>query len=354
MQLNKILKEVFGWLVALTVSLIVIIVLIDVGYYFLKPSIYKTDRELGWELRPHLQRSFKQRDLDGLEYAVDFTTNEDGLRTFGHDINAPNRILVLGDSFTGEPTASNDKMWFAEMVRTLAMLTNTSVEQFYVWAGGAGGYGTYQNLLLSKRLLKKINPTLVVLQFCTNDFSNNHFEWESLGIVRNQSMRRPFANADNLDIPFYDESILGKAFRSILGESKTFNTIDSIIQKYEYKKYGGYSQPMSKTTLARLEQESVLLTSQILAKLRTQFPDIPAVMVNCDGGPNGINSNWTRISRLASFNPISAPSDLLQTAKIQKKNEVFNLDGAHLSEKGNLQYGQALGYALFEQGVITK
>ena len=232
MPLKKILKEIFGWLFALAISFFVIIAIIDVGYYFLKPSIYKNNLELGWQLRPNLQRNFVQHDLNGNEYSVDFSTNSDGVRTFGSNTNAPNRILVLGDSFTGEPTASNNKMWFAEMARTLAKQSNTSLDQFYVWAAGAGGYGTYQNFLLLKRILATIKPTLVVLQFCANDFSNNHFEWESLGIVRNQSMRRPYANASDLNTPFYDQSFLAKLFRSFLGESKVFNTIDGLVQKY--------------------------------------------------------------------------------------------------------------------------
>lgn len=354
MNLKKLLKEIFGWLLALAISFVVIIVLIDVGYFFLKPSIYQNDRVLGWELRPNLQRTFVQHDQNGREYSVDFSTNDQGLRTFGSDIHAPNRILVLGDSFTGEPTASNDKMWFAEMARALANQTGTPLNAFYIWAGGSGGYGTYQNLLLAKRLRSTITPTLVVLQFCANDFTNNHFEWESLGIVRNQSMRRPFANSANLNIPVYDESILGKAFRSMLGESKVFNTIDSIVQKYQFKTYGGYSRPMTNLTLMRLEQESVALTSQILEELRAQFPNIPAIMINCDGDSTGINGQWTEIATKAGFIPLSAPSDFLHSAKQLQKKEVFNQDGAHLSEEGNLIFGQILADALIKSRIISK
>lgn len=354
MSLKKVLKEFFGWFFAIAMSFVAIIIIIDIGYYFLKPSIYKNSHELGWELRPNLERTFSQHSLGGDEYSVYFQTNSDGLRTFGINTNAPNRILVLGDSFTGEPTASNDKMWFAEMVRTLAKQTNTPVDQFYVWAAGAGGYGTYQNLLLTKRLLSKIKPTFVVLQFCTNDFTNNHFEWESLGIVRNQSMRRPYANPTNLKIPVYDESFLGKAFRSTLGESKVFNTIDSVIQKYEFKTYGGYSRPMTNLTLMRLEKESVLLTSQILAALKTQFLDVPAVMVNCDGDTAGINGQWTDIATKAGFTPISEPSDFLLNAKHQHNKAVFNQDGAHLSEQGNLRFGEILADAMIKHQIFHK
>lgn len=354
MILKKVLKEIFGWLLALVISFVAIIVLIDVGHYFLKPSIYKNDRELGWELRPNLKRTFTQHNLSGGQYNVEFSTNQDGVRTFGNNTHAPNRILVLGDSFTGEPTSSNDKMWYAEMVRKVAESSKTPLDNYYVWAAGAGGYGTYQNLLLSKRLLPKIKPTLLILQFCANDFANNHFEWESLGIVRNQSMRRPYANPSDLSQPLYDQSFLGKVFRSILGESKVFNTVDSIIQKYEFKTYGGYSRPMTNSTLMRLEQESVVLTSQILTQLRMQFQDVPAVMINCDGSPSGINGLWTEIATKAGFIPLRAPSDFLLSAKSEQKNDLFNLDGAHLSEEGNLRFGEILAESLINNRIISK
>lgn len=354
MRLKKVLKEILGWFLAIAISFVAIIVLIDVGYYFLKPSIYKNDRELGWELRPNLKRTLTQHNLNGREYTVDFSTNQDGVRTFGKNIHASNRILVLGDSFTGEPTASNDKMWYAEMVRKVAEESQTSIDDYYVWAAGAGGYGTYQNLLLSKRLLSKIRPTLLILQFCTNDFANNHYEWESLGIVRNQSMRRPYANPSDLSQPLYDQSFLGHAFRSLLGESKVFNTVDSIVQKYEFKTYGGYSRPMNNSTLMRLEQESIVLTSQILTHLRLQFQDVPAVMINCDGSQAGINGLWTEIAAKAGFIPLRAPSDFLQSAKNLQKNDIFNHDGTHLSEEGNLHFGETLAESLLNNRIIPK
>ena len=352
MRLKAITKEVFSWMLAIVIWLVVITVLIEVGYHFFRPSLYKNDRLLGWELQPDLNTKIVQHSLDGREYPVDFTTDHNGLRTYGQNPQAAHRILVLGDSFTGEPTASNDKMWFASMARELARRTHTPLEDYYVWAGGAGGWGTYQNLLLSAQLLKKIRPTLFVLQFCTNDFSNNHFEWESQGIVRNQYMRRPFATLNDLDRPHYDESLLGKAYRSLIGESKVFNSLDALVQRFQYQSYGGYGKPVSTETQLRFEAESVALTQQLLSKLRENFPDIPAVMVNCDGDPSGLNRHWMPLAKEAGFIPLSSPSDFLHTAKSAGNKQAFNQDGAHLSEEGNQQFGSILADALIARDIL--
>ncbi len=352
MRIHPLIKEIFSWALSILIWLVIITVAIEVGYHFFRPSIYRNDKLLGWELQPDLNTKTVQHSLDGRAYSVEFTTDHDGLRTYGRNPKAEHRILALGDSFTGEPTASNDKMWFASLARALARETKTPLDDYYVWAGGAGGYGTYQNLLLSERLLQKIHPTLLILQFCTNDFSNNHFEWESQGIVRNQFMRRPFAKLEHLETPVYDETLLGKAYRSFIGESKVFNSLDSLVQRYQYQSYGGYGKPVSNETQLRVEAESVALTRQLLTALRGKFPDIPAVMINCDGDPAGLNSHWTGLAKDAGFVPLTAPSDFLHQAKSRDDKQVFNQDGAHLSEEGNQQFGAILASALVARDIL--
>ena len=57
--------------------------------------------------------------------------------------HAPIRILVLGESFTAEPFASDDRMWHSKMAEQLSVLAERPLDDYHVIAGGAGGYGTY-------------------------------------------------------------------------------------------------------------------------------------------------------------------------------------------------------------------
>ncbi len=351
MRVRNALRESVSWIVSSLVSIAVLAALIEVGYHFFRPTIYTNDHLLGWNLRANTHATFVQRDQEGREYAVDFRTDRDALRTYGNDSTAKHRILVLGDSFTGEPSASNDTMWFASMVRQLADASGTPVDDFYVWAGGAGGWGTYQNLLLAKTLSKKLHPTLLILQFCTNDYSNNHYAWESMGITRNQTMRRPYADPTDLDQPKYHESLVGSAYRSILGESKVFNSLDALLQRIEFKVYGGYGKPIPPETEMRFQEEAVDLTRALLARLRQQFPDIPAAMISCDGEKAGLSARWIDLATDTGFVPLVAPAEFLVQARADGEKKYFGQDGTHLSEKGNLEFGAIVADSLIAQRV---
>ena len=351
MRLRNALRESVSWIVSSLVSLGILAAAVEVGYHFFKPTIYRNDRLLGWNLRADAHETIIQSDLEGGKYTVDFRTDGSALRIYGNNPAATHRILVLGDSFTGEPSASNDKMWFASMARRLASVSGTPGDDYYVWAGGAGGWGTYQNLLFAKTLSKKLHPTLLILQFCTNDYSNNHYAWESMGITRNQTMRRPYPDSANLEHPKYHEGVVGSAYRSILGESKVFNSLDALIQRIEFNFYGGYGKPIPPETEMRFQEEAVGLTRALLVALRQQFPDIPAAMISCDGDKAGLSGRWIGLAKDAGFVPLVAPAEFLGQAKAAGERKYFGQDGTHLSEKGNLAFGSVVADALIAHQV---
>ena len=59
----------------------------------------------------------------------------------------------------------------------------------------AGGYGTMQEYLAMEQWVDKINPDLLVLEVCNNDFIDNSPEMERLAVYK-VSERRPYLNAD--------------------------------------------------------------------------------------------------------------------------------------------------------------
>ena len=63
-----------------------------------------------------------------------------------------------------------DKMWY--QLQKLKSEDNLSLK---VKAIGANGYETFQQYLLLKRINEKVNPKLIILQFCTNDLENNAY-----------------------------------------------------------------------------------------------------------------------------------------------------------------------------------
>jgi lysophospholipase L1-like esterase len=334
-------KKEVGIVFSLSLALLLLVWLVaEVGLALLRPAPVQRDALLGWKLKANYHREFVQKTLGATDYPVSFATNDQALRVFG-SATAPLKILVLGDSFTVDPYASDDRMWYVAMVKSLASHLDRPESDFYVMGGGAGGWGTYQNLLLSQELAPRLKPDLFVLQFCSNDFQNNSYDWESKGVARGQFMRRPFFVTDPAH-PGYAHGLLARIYRSVLGESRLLNRVDGMIGSMQVRRYGGYTQPLPLQVIAGYERDSIALTQTLLARLRGTYK-APAVMVNCDGREVGPNRHWKEIARKAGFIPLGAPSDFLRSVKPQARKDVFNADGSHLSEEGNGLYGAIAG-----------
>lgn len=326
-----------------------VLVVVEVSLALLRPSPVQRDELLGWKMKESYQRLFSQKTLGGKDYSVAFATNKYGFRDFGTP-NAPIKILVLGDSFTADPNASNDRMWYVAMTKRLAQRLRRPASDFYVVAGGAGGWGTYQNLLLAEKTADQFKPDLFVLQFCGNDFQNNSYEWERNSIVRGQFMRRPFASLD-LDKPRYATGVAGTIYRSLVGESRLFNRFDGMIADMQFKHYGGYTRPLPPQITARYERDSAILTKKLLAELRDVYRHIPAVMLNCSSKLVGPNRYWEALGRSAGFVTLGRPSAFLNSLKSSERDAIFITDGSHLSEEGNQRYGEVAGDEISSLGL---
>lgn len=335
-------KEIGIVAVVTLVLLGVALVALELGLHMLRPSPNQRDSLLGWKLRADLHREFPQSTLGGRPYPARMDTTADGLRVFGSNEKAPIRILVLGDSFTADPYAGDREMWYAKMVERLARATQRPVTDFYVQAGGGGGWGTYQALLLSRTLSRTVNPNMFILQFSSGDFQNNLYEWERWSVVRSQYMRRPFA-AMNGDQPRYAPGFLAHVYRSILGESRLLNRIDGLVGTMQARKYGGSTKPLPAEVLAGYERESLAMTRKLLSQLRAEYRDIPALIVNSDSEETGPNKLWKDIAIEAGFIPLRASAALVTAMKGVRRYDVINIDGAHFSDEGNRLFGTIIG-----------
>ncbi|GLI92300.1 SGNH/GDSL hydrolase family protein [Methylocystis echinoides] len=322
-------------------------------------GVNEADPKLGWRLKKNVTYRREKTTFAGRKYDVTLATDEYGTRTFGARRTAPIRILVLGDSFTGEPYASNDQMWYAALVRRLAELTGRPLDDFYVVAAASGGYGTLQTLLLSQEVKQFYTPTLLIHQFCDNDFSNNSFAQEQKSVVLNQWMQRPYLATDRETIVWH-EGTLARLYRAMLYRSALFGVFDRALQVSLSSHYGGYLMIKEKDKDAYLREvraatydpEAIDLTRFLLAKLRRTFENVPAAMFDCPIEPTSVNSIWVDAARTAGFTPITAPSDDLLTAKARGELDLFATDGAHLSDTGNEVMGRVLAQEILSLGLI--
>lgn len=315
-----------------------------------RPLPFRLDAELGWTLKPYFFRPYRLKSLDGSEYSASFSTDEMGLRTHGSINSAKIKILALGDSFTADIFAGNQEMWFSVTADKLEKGIGLKKGEVFVWAGGGGGYGTYQNVLLLKRLLKSIQPDILILQFCENDFENNHKDWENSSIVRAQKYRRPYATINGHAV--FSGDVLASLYRTpVVGELRLLNFLDGLITGVQYKYYKGYRPKLEPSVQARFITESVKITSGLLSSMRKELGQTPALMVNCSSDPGEPNQHWMDIGRTAGFTPTSEPSD--RVLREIRAGKVLNyIDGAHFNINGNHVFGEAVADELMALGFL--
>lgn len=163
-------------------------------YYLLKgrssPPPIELDAELGWRSRPGVEAHYVPRDAANRSLVeiygdVRYTTDERGFRAFGDPGTSRFKIFAIGDSFTQAKQVSDGGPYYEQLGRLRPDL-------FEIFAYGAGGYGSLQELMVMEAFVEEIAPDLILWQFSFNDLFNNDFLLESGSRERNNHMRRPY------------------------------------------------------------------------------------------------------------------------------------------------------------------
>ena len=315
-----------------------IIVLIEIYAQIFRPSVNINDEKLGWKLKKNFTFTFEEKDFYNESYEVNFETDTNGLRPFGNLSKNSKKILILGDSFSNDPYSSNEKMWYAILANKLE---KNSTFKFGGWSGGAGGYGSLQQLLFLDEIMKKIKPDFFILQFCSNDFMNNHQNLELGKGAIGQYSRRPYINQKNLNEINFNNNFLYKILRTnYFGDSKVLNKIIFLYSNFKYNKV----RTNVDENIKKFEEQSIVITEKILEKIGKKLKYLKPIMVNCSSKKIGQNKYWEEIGSKTGFIAISDPSDKIEV--ISKNEKIYFRDGAHFNELGNKIYGEVLANAI--------
>jgi GDSL-like Lipase/Acylhydrolase len=323
----------------------------EIYLHIFKPSLVEFDPELGWKLKPNFDRVYSQKTQMGKEYSAHFKTNQYGFRTYGDSSKNSLKILVLGDSFTGDAFSNNEQAWFSVIAQKLEENEGQSPNSVTVWAGGSGGYGTLQELILAKRIKKVFNPDALILQFCSNDFGDNHLEWQSNTVLRQLYLRRPYMNIDGR-IEF-SQDLLAPLYRSFLFQnSRLINKFDSYVNFVEFMYHDGYQKKIHADLVKKYEAESLKITQLLLIELANEFPRIPKIMVNCSADKEGLNAQWQNLAKNAGFISISKPAELIKK-QLKNGEDLVHADGGHWNPMGNQLFGKTLYTELNNLGLMN-
>lgn len=241
-------------------------------------------------------------------------------------------ILVLGDSFTHGLTVPSEKMWFAYLAEQLPEVN--------VIAYGGLGYGTLQQwLVLQKYKQEGLNPALVILQLCTNDFINNDFNLEKKSYIQRSPAPRPYLVNGKITVRYprdYDYLLLPwvSNFQSAYKLNERLSLILSqlankkILQSVEFvieQKKGRY----------KLFKKAVDTTSKLMDRLVLEAGDATVVLVL-------INDIEPYTSEFISIAKAKGLPLLIPTRQNPVGQDGKLPDGAHYNVQGNQTIGRAI------------
>lgn len=308
--------------------------------------VYEYNKILGWQPKKKFSQKISVIDKSGEKYFVNYSTNEFGFREFGDPRNDKKRILFVGDSWTGDPNTSDEDAFFA------IVKNNLPVEVFAI---GAGGYGTLQELMLIKEYAEVIKPDILVLQYCDNDIINNSFKLEGPSITRNQKNLRPYWVDNQIEYRFPS----GNLYIFLYKNSRLFRSIDGVLSTIQYQMYKGYYPPQYKayeaygafwqdlppelaSEILDLKSAAVSDTQFLLSEMKRILPlstKLITFAANTDD-PEELRI-WQTISENAGF--VTYPSVSMKVDAAEKKGAIVRVyDGAHWNRLGNKIAGEEL------------
>ena len=131
------LKILFSYILYLFVILIVFDFTLE--KVFNKKSIIEKDKLVGWTIKANMNVSFDHETLKRKKYIAKYkSSTEKHFREYGNLDSNNKNILVIGDSATGGPYASNEKMYYS-VIKDIFNNNDINLEWFVM---GTGGYGT--------------------------------------------------------------------------------------------------------------------------------------------------------------------------------------------------------------------
>jgi lysophospholipase L1-like esterase len=148
--------------------------------------------KLGWRSKANYLFDGKMKDADGIEYDIHLTTTHDGFRQYGNPKTEKTKIFFLGDSYTQSVEVSDNKVFYNIIGDSLPI---------EVFAFGMAGYGQIQQFMILDEYFDAIQPDILVLQVCSNDFIDNHYKIEMESGYK-VGLRRPYLTL-NGDIEYH-------------------------------------------------------------------------------------------------------------------------------------------------------
>ncbi len=298
------------------------------------------DSELGWKAAENYYFKGNIKDAKGQPYLLELSTDANGFRRYDDINSTKKKILFIGDSFSHAIEVSNDKTYYHVLGDSLDAA---------VFAYGCGGYGTLQEWMVLEKYFDRIDPDMVVLQFCSNDFINNSYELESNSFFNNSRLTGPYLTPDEKTIykntsRFHFPTI--KRFSQLI--PFVFTRIERAIDHKNHKAQKS-SEDLIFINGEKYEpfQEAIVATENIIKKIQNLVePKAELVLFSVDY----FDPCTKAIKNICDRNKIklieSVPYYL--KLKMDEGKNVYAADGAHWNEQGHQVVADVLMEEIFK------
>jgi len=340
MTTHRLRDAALGLLIA-TVMLVTAGELIVRGFGHALP--YEPDDRLGWRPKAGFSAQITVHDASGERRVVDHRTLDHGFRAFGDPSSPRKRILFVGDSFTADPSTASEEAYFGIVGQRLPV---------EVFAIGGGGYGTLQAWMLIAPLVDRVRPDVLVLQYCTNDLTDNSYALESrLSHVRNQKNLRPYLVGDTTVYRLSPHH----PYRVLLNHSRLFRKLDIELMKLQYR----YADPTAvppelAADVAAERAEAVALTTRLMARVAAEMPaGALRLSISCSTADPDESATWQAMARAAGLQPLPSVSGQVEAAE-RDGVSVRTIDGFHWNRAGHRVAGEELSRLLSDRITLTR
>ena len=185
-----------------------------------------------------------------------------------------------------------------------------------------------------------INPDIFVLQYCTNDISDNSFQLEGrMSHVRNQKNLRPYLIDDSIAfrLPKYHPYLL------LINNSRLFRKLDFEVMKLQYR----FDDPTrllgpEAPTIAAERAAAIALTGDLMSQLAAAMPKgTRSLTFSCDTSNPEEAETWKAMARAASLDVYPSVSEKIEAA--EKNGEAVRVyDRGHWNRLGHRIAGEEL------------
>ena len=292
------------------------------------------DDTLGWRARAGYQdlHEVTETTSKGVRYPVKRTQKEYGFRMFGDLHSTRPKIFVIGDSFTQAFQVSDDDTYYASLKDKLGV---------EIFAYGASGYGTLQEYMILDQYVDMIKPTLILWQFCDNDFINNDLALETASLINNNGLKRPYW------IDGHVVYFLPKAW------SASVRIFAQRHSRFLYFLLSRWDRLLAMNPAETVEfqidregfahkgfQQAVQVTSELMGKVRARVGKIPIVAFSC-GGWEPYGSAFKVIS---SHYDVVFLQDIAEAVGAEQKRgeDVLHADLEHWNVRGHRLAGSLI------------